>query len=342
MAINLREIEKTIGYQFNNQDLLQQAFVRRSYSEENGGQNNEVLEFIGDKALDLAVIKIMMERFGEITEEKPYSEFKLRNPKYFQTKLKEGNFTDIKQDLVKKNALAKCMEKLGFHRELIMGKGDINQNIQEQDSVKEDLFEAILGAVTLDCEWDMDIITSVVERMIDFDAYFNHEDSDSSNFVGKIQEWLQKNGYGLPDYEYSINNYEHICIIRINGTNIKFLGTGSNDAKARMDAAKQAYRYLLKEGYIINKYKEAVGDANYERAIAQINELVQKKMIEKPEYNFSPIHDDGTVSWICDSYIEGIDMTFTNIDGTKKDAQRKCAYDMLVFLMDEYDEEDSD
>ena len=36
---------------------MQQAFIRKSYSREKGGQNNEVLEFIGDKALDIAVVK---------------------------------------------------------------------------------------------------------------------------------------------------------------------------------------------------------------------------------------------------------------------------------------------
>lgn len=41
--------------------LLQQAFIRRSYSKEKGGQDNEILEFIGDKALDLAVIKKLTE-----------------------------------------------------------------------------------------------------------------------------------------------------------------------------------------------------------------------------------------------------------------------------------------
>lgn len=74
MAINLESIQNTIGYEFNNTDILQQAFVRRSYSEEYGGQNNEVLEFIGDKALDLAVIRIMMDEFGQITEDKEYKE----------------------------------------------------------------------------------------------------------------------------------------------------------------------------------------------------------------------------------------------------------------------------
>lgn len=44
-------VQNQIGYEFKNQRLLRQAFVRKSYSAENGGENNEVLEFIGDTVL---------------------------------------------------------------------------------------------------------------------------------------------------------------------------------------------------------------------------------------------------------------------------------------------------
>ena len=44
-------IQDQIAYNFKNLDLLQQAFVRRSYAKENGGEDNEVLEFIGDKVV---------------------------------------------------------------------------------------------------------------------------------------------------------------------------------------------------------------------------------------------------------------------------------------------------
>ena len=66
--MNAKEIQKKIGYCFMNEDLFRQAFIRRSYSHENGGDNNEILEFIGDKALDLAVIRILMEREGTMKE----------------------------------------------------------------------------------------------------------------------------------------------------------------------------------------------------------------------------------------------------------------------------------
>ena len=182
---SLNKIERTIDYDFHNPDLLQQAFVRRSYSEENGGQNNEVLEFIGDKALDLAVVRIMMDRFGKITEEKEWDEFKLTNPKFFKTKIGEGKFTDLKKQLVQKKALARCIDTFGFQSELIMGKGDEKLNIQESDSVKEDLFEAIIGAVAVDSDYDMDIITDVVANLIDFEAFFQGNNKNEENYVGR-------------------------------------------------------------------------------------------------------------------------------------------------------------
>ena len=65
----LEIIQNRIGYRFYNPDLLQQAFVRRSYAVENGGEDNEVLEFIGDKALDICIVKILVEKFGFYTSQ---------------------------------------------------------------------------------------------------------------------------------------------------------------------------------------------------------------------------------------------------------------------------------
>ena len=45
----IKMVQGQVGYIFKNPDLLLQAFTRRSYARENGGEDNEVLEFIGDK-----------------------------------------------------------------------------------------------------------------------------------------------------------------------------------------------------------------------------------------------------------------------------------------------------
>ena len=69
MESNTRAIiERKIGYRFNNPDLLRQAFVRKSYANEHGGQHNEVLEHFGDAALNFAVKRYLFERYGSWTE----------------------------------------------------------------------------------------------------------------------------------------------------------------------------------------------------------------------------------------------------------------------------------
>ena len=349
----LSKIEQTIGYEFDNPDLLQQAFVRKSYSAERGGQNNEVLEFIGDKALDLVVIKIMMDRFGVITEDKDYAEFKLRNPKYFQTKYGEGKFTDIKQDLVKKQALSKSMDVLGFNQYLIMGHGDINQNRQNDTSVKEDLFEAIIGAVAIDSDWDIDVLTEVIKNMIDFDAYFNNDFENSQNYVGLVQEWFQVNEQKLPRYQY-LNAFErtsgepyrphengegvHKCQLVFDRE--YFNGYGDNNSEAREKCAELFYDWLDENGYIADPISEAVGEPDEVEAIRQLNELYQKKLISKPIYTFKECKDkSGQIEWRCECFVEENDGLFYNYASSKKEAQRMSAYEALLDLMGLYEDD---
>ncbi len=354
----LNKIEQTIGYQFDNKDLLQQAFVRKSYSAEHGGQNNEVLEFIGDKALDLVVIRIMMDRFGVITEEKDYAEFKLRNPKYFQTKYGEGKFTDIKKDLVKKQALSKSMDALGFHQYLIMGKGDIKQNRQNDVSVKEDLFEAIIGAVAIDSDWNLEEVTEVVKNMIDFDAYFNNDFENSQNYVGLVQEWFQAHEGELPRYQYEMETASSLVIAKVltarniykNGygfykcqlyfENKCFNGYGDNNSEAREKCAELFYGWLEENGYIIDPIYEAVGDPDDVEAIRQLNELYQKNLISKPIYTFKECKDEyGQIVWRCECLVEENDCSFCNYASSKREAQRMSAYDALLALMGLYEDD---
>ena len=351
---DLSKVEKTIGYEFNNKDLLQQAYIRKSYSEEHGGQNNEVLEFIGDKALDFAVVRIMMEQFGIITEDKEWSEFKLRNPKHFQTRYGEGKFTDIKQDLVKKQALSKAMDSLGFQKYLIMGQGDTKQNRQDSISVKEDLFEAIVGAVALDCDWDMDTITHVVESMIDFKSYFETDLENNQNYVGMVQEWFQINRGQLPHYRY-LNAVETpvgepYAGVHENGKGFHkcqlifereyFYGYGMNNAEAREKCAECFYRWLEMQGDVIDPILEAVGDPDENQSIRQLNELYQKKLISKPIYTFKQGYDDnGCAVWRCECLVEENGRSFYNYSSSKKEAQRMSAYESLLDLIGMYEEE---
>lgn len=182
-------IQDQIAYNFKNLDLLQQAFVRRSYSMENGGEDNEVLEFIGDKVLDFIVVKFLTEKYGYFVSDcEDYN----KNEEYdeFVSEYHENKLTELKKKLVEKRALARRIDSLGLAKYLIMGKGDVKNHVNEEDSVKEDLFEAILGAVALDCQWDISELQDVVDIMLSPDSIL--KDNTAPDYVELIQDWTGK------------------------------------------------------------------------------------------------------------------------------------------------------
>ena len=116
------------GYEFKNPILLEQAFTRRSYTVENGGQNNEVLEFIGDKVLDICVVRYLSNKYGtdlHVQDKIPEAFRVPQKPREYESKLSEGELTKLKQKMVEKKALSKRIDDLGIAQFLRMGKGDV-------------------------------------------------------------------------------------------------------------------------------------------------------------------------------------------------------------------------
>lgn len=337
LIINFKQVQNTIGYNFKNEYLLQQAFVRRTYSQEKGGENNEVLEFIGDKALDFAVVIMMMKRFGEII-----TDYKMDNLRYFKTKIGEGKFTNIKKMLVEKKALSKCMERLGFHNQLIMGKGDIRQCVANQDSVKEDLFEAIIGAVAVDSNYDLNAITKVVDAMLDLDTFFGDKSFDVDfdfNYIGWLQEWSQGMGLGLPNYEITQISDKFMCVVTIISDDkciVKENGVGISKSKARYAAAQKAYEYITSKFCIKSEYESVVDEVTLKDSTRKLNELYQKGFIGKPKFECSHNYNGcGGSEWYCVMKIDGLQKVFSAKGGSKKGCQRIAAYNYLNFLKEQ-------
>lgn len=329
MEFDYDNIQKTIGYSFKNLDLLAQAFTRKSYSEENGGQNNEVLEFVGDKVLDFVVTKMLVDHYGVITEDKKWNELKLKNPAYFQTKSKEGIFTDIKKELVQKKTLARAIDDLGFAKFLYLGNGENRNSLS--DSVKEDLFEAILGAVAIDSGWNLEKLIYTTECMLDIHGFLE-SDYEDDNFVGIVQEWHVKEFGKLPEYDIRSSYYDSdfICYLSIGHNTFK--GEGTSKAKARMNCAEEAYWFLKENGYIKDSISDYIDDFDESNALMVLNELYQKKLIAQPVYIFSKEENGDTVSWMCLLVIKDVKKKTKGFGLTKKESQREAAVRMLDYL----------
>lgn len=366
-------VQGQIGYEFKNLDLLKQAFTRRSYTAENGGENNEVLEFIGDKALDFAVTKLLIKKYGHLANGDPIDGIKPsvweQQDKYkknnycepevnsFSCDFNEDKLSKIKSRMVSKRSLACRMDELGFSEHLIMGKGDIKNNINEEDSVKEDLFEAIIGAVVLDSGWEQKVIQSVIEVMLVPEDFLN--DDKDTNYVRLIQEWeMQENGC-IPLYKYSESSYmttilymreqntiyqsfplnyncdklKYHCYLKLLDSLPVFCGFGISIHEARMEACKLAYEYLEKNDMLMSICDE-IENPNRDDAINQLEILARRGYFSIPTYKFNESHDyNGNPVWECECHIEDEEYYFTEASSSKKDAKKGAAFSMLLYVL---------
>lgn len=352
---DFRFIQDQIAYNFKNLDLLQQAFVRSSYSKENGGEDNEVLEFIGDKVLDFIVVKYLAEKYGYFLSE--CDDFDRQEEfNEFASEYRENRLTEIKKRLVEKKELAHRIDMLGLAEYLIMGKGDINNHVQEEDSVKEDLFEAILGAVALDSQWDISELQDVVEVMLSPDSEL--EQDKVSDYVGMIQNWVGKRSKTIPLYHFErasytstwyfpfdgvsqrINAVKEIgriqfhCLLKIDDNFPIFRGFGSSKSEARKAACRVAYDYLEKNN-LINLIKDEIPNPNKAEAINQLEILARRGYFSIPTYHFCQEYDkDGNPVWGCECRIDEESRSFFSKASSKRDAKKFSAYKMLKYMLE--------
>ena len=207
---HLDEVQRKIGYGFDNIDLLFQAFTRSSYSTQYGGENNEVLEFLGDKVLDFYVVKVIADRFGFVKSQSDYYDEENDDDEYCIVAHKnESDFTELKKEIVNNKTLAKRIDKLGFAKYMFLGDSDLDNNVVNQEKVKADLFEAILGAVAIDSDWNPDELQNVVEFMLqieDFLVDVDYEEERPAKFkeenaINTLKELAEHGRCSVPEYD---------------------------------------------------------------------------------------------------------------------------------------------
>ena len=322
----VEDVERQIEYTFENTDLLFQAFTRRSYSQENGGENNEVLEFIGDRVLDFYVTKILMDRYGYITDDGDEEEFAV------ELYDDEGSLTEIKKKLVNKKMLAHRIDSLGFKEFLLMGKGDIQQHKEDEPSVKEDLFEAILGAIAIDSGWDEEALENSVQVMLKIDHYLENRFSDEEDYVAMIQQWNQKENGEIPVYEFEPlddGGYKVYLELDTRRGRITYWARGYNKSTARRNVAEMAYIDLDDNNELHTIVDELPEDLDLDNAINVLQELAQKGYISMPEYSYEdePEYDeDGNPEWVCYCDIDSEGYYYPGQASSKKIAKKKAAY----------------
>ena len=348
----IKDIQETIGYQFKNKRLLEQAFVRSSYANEHPDfEDNEKLEFFGDAALDYYVTRCLYEEFSDKTKDGQ-----------FKSSKSEQELTEIKSYNVDTEALAHCIEITGFQDYLLMNESDIKNNVQNQQSVMADLFEAILGAVVVDSDWDLKKISIVCKSMM---KLINYE----INYIKWLRHWCAERGYIEPRFMPKIDffrmqldsqPYINSAAFQLHSNPLYIDGFPFNSKRTRfedrdrteqitgaylyikeldlhtdsdlryeyaayMECAKKAYDYIQDL-----EIKEAIGEPNINDAVNQLNVLYQKGYIHEPLYDFGETYDEnGNPIWTCYCDIYDLEDVVSGESSVKKEAKKEAAYKAL-------------
>jgi len=130
-------LEKKLGINFKNKDLLIQAFIHRSYLNENPDFylfHNERLEFLGDAVLELVVTQYLFENYP---------------------KKQEGMMTNWRAALVNSKMLSKIAKRLDFNSFLLLSQGEEKETGKARQFILANTFEAFMGALYLDQGYDV-------------------------------------------------------------------------------------------------------------------------------------------------------------------------------------------
>ena len=128
---NLSSLEKNIGYDFKNKDLLLQALTHRSYLNENPKwrlDQNERLEFLGDAVLELVVTEYLYKNFP--------------NP--------EGEMTNWRAALVNAIMLSQITKEFDLNDFMLLSRGEAKDTGRARQYILANAIEALIGAIYLD------------------------------------------------------------------------------------------------------------------------------------------------------------------------------------------------
>ena len=225
--IDTAALQKIIRYEFKNHDLLIQAVSHRSYYVDSEKQlySNERLEFLGDAVLELIVTEFL------------YSHFKKEN---------EGNLSQKKAILVSRKVLGKISQELGLGAFLILNKGEEKTGGRTRLSNLANLFEALLGAIYLDCGFEAS--KQFVENFLLVRQKELLKTKTFFNYKSFLLEFSQANNWGAPQYrviEESGPDHQKIFLIGVNVNNKwNAEGRGPNKKTAEQIAAKEILKSM--------------------------------------------------------------------------------------------------
>ena len=219
--MNFEKLEKSIGYEFKNKELLKNALTHTSYAYENNVESNEKLEFLGDSILEFLSSKYLFNNYKN---------------------LKEGEMTKVRATVVCEESLHKIALEHNFSDFLYLGKSESSNKANLSKAILADSVEALIAAIYIDS--GLNEAEEFIIKNLEEPIKVASKNVGIKDYKTVLQEKLQM--HGNVDIKYTILNEsgpDHNKLfeskVECNG---KLLGTGTGKTKkaSEMAAAKSA------------------------------------------------------------------------------------------------------
>jgi ribonuclease III len=218
-------LQKELEYYFKDPSLLARCLTHVSYNYDRNLGHNEVLEFLGDAVLDLAISDLLMRRFPERSE---------------------GDLSRMRAALVNSSVLAEKAMAINLGPLLRLGKGEERSGGRYKESILAGAFEALLGAIYRDGGYEA--ARSLVERYFASDV--KEKTLGQQDYKTRLQEISQMLFREPPVYRLvSERGPDHaksfVTEIAVGGK-VLGMGEGRSKKQAEQEAARKALVELQK------------------------------------------------------------------------------------------------
>jgi ribonuclease-3 len=219
MVDKIKDLEKILKYSFKNNLLLTASLTHKSFDKIN---NNEKLEFLGDRVLGLVISQKLLEKFPNE---------------------KEGIIDKKFANLVNKKTCSSIARKINLKKFLTLGSSHKNLDRLE-NKIISDCLEAIVGAIYLDggLRASQKFILNFWELYLD-KSIITLVDSKT-----QLQEYSLKKFKELPKYNFHKKiGPQHKPSFKTDvqiPNSKKIFGSGSSKKNAQQNAAAKLLKIL--------------------------------------------------------------------------------------------------
>ncbi|HEX5939055.1 MAG TPA: ribonuclease III [Dehalococcoidia bacterium] len=225
---DLDAAQDRLGVKFKDPSILLEALVHRSYNNEYPAAalpDNERLEFLGDAALGLVVARWLYGRF-------PGG--------------REGQLTEIRAALVKRETLARVAADLDLGEFLMLGRGEEASGGRNREQNLARAFEAVVGAVLLDQGFTA--ATSFIRKALKRELESLGEEPMTIDVKSRLQQLVQARWQRPPSYKtVGAEGPDHAKVFTVEvvmGKEVLGVGRGRSKQQAEKEAALHAVETL--------------------------------------------------------------------------------------------------